>query len=102
MIDSKRMLVAVALAAVTALSAGVSLAAGEETKGMAGAAATQGAVTKEQIEAKALEEHPGKVEKIYKETKKGKEVWEVKIKGDDGKEHELYYDAKTGEPVTRK
>jgi uncharacterized membrane protein YkoI len=93
------MLAAVALVAATALSAGVSLAVGEETKGMAGAAATHGGVTKEQIEAKALKEHPGKVERIHEKKHMGKEVWEVKIKGTDGKEHELYYDAKTGEPV---
>ena len=62
-------------------------------------ALAQGAVTKEQVEAMALKEHPGKVVKSYKETKKGKEVWEVKVKGDGGKEYELYYDAKTGEPV---
>lgn len=48
-------------------------------------------LTKEQITEKALQAHPGKVEKVYKEQMKGKEVWEVKIKGDDGKEWEVYY-----------
>jgi uncharacterized membrane protein YkoI len=97
MSNSKKMLAAVTLVAVTALSAGAGLAAGEETKGMA--AAPYGGVTKEQIEAEAIKEHPGKVEKIYEKTHKGEKVWEVNIKGADGKKHVLYYDAKTGEPV---
>jgi len=91
--NTNKLLAAVTLAAVTTLSAGVSLAAD------APKATTAGGITKEQIVERALKEHPGKVEKAYQDTKKGKEVWEVKIKGDDGKEHELYYDLKTGEAV---
>lgn len=44
----------------------------------------------------ALKAHPGKVTKAYKDRKNGKETWEVKIKGDDGKKWEVYYDMKTG------
>ena len=99
MMNAKKVLAAAALAAAV-FSSGISMAAGEATKATASAAPA--GVTKEQVEAMALKEHPGKVEKAYKETKKGKEVWEVKIKGNDGKEYELYYDAQTGEPVTKK
>ena len=35
----------------------------------------------------------------HKDTKKGKKTWEVKIKGNDGKKWEVYYDIKTGELV---
>lgn len=59
--------------------------------------AAESELSKEQIIEQALRQHPGKVEKAYKERKQGEEVWEVEIKGDDGTEHELYYDAKTGE-----
>ena len=58
-----------------------------------------GMFTKEQAIEKALAAHPGDVEKAYGEKKRGKEVWEIKIEGDDGKEWELYYDARSGELV---
>jgi uncharacterized membrane protein YkoI len=58
-------------------------------------------LTKEQITEKALQAHPGQVEKIYKEQMKGQEVWEVKIKGDDGKKWEVYYSL-SGELVKTK
>jgi uncharacterized membrane protein YkoI len=86
MIRAKKSLAAAAVAAAVVWFSGAGFAAGSE-------------LTKEQAVEKALKQHPGKLEKAYKETRKGKEVWEVKIKGDDGSEHELYYDAKTGEPV---
>jgi len=54
------------------------------------------AITKEQAVEMALKAHPGKVIKADDETKKGKEAWEVKIKGDDGKKWEVYYEIATG------
>ena len=57
------------------------------------------AITKEQAVEMALKAHPGKVTKAYEETKKGKKVWEVKIKGDDGKKWEMYYEIATGELI---
>ena len=62
------------------------------------ATATAG-ITKEQAIDMALKAHPGKVTKAYKDRKNGKETWEVKIKGDDGKKWEVYYDMKTGDLV---
>jgi uncharacterized membrane protein YkoI len=49
-------------------------------------------LTKDQAINMALESHPGKVVKAYKEVKRGQDVWEVKVNGKDGKEWELYYD----------
>lgn len=49
-------------------------------------------VTKDQAITIALESHPGKILKAYRNVKQGQDVWEVKIEGDDGKEWELYYD----------
>lgn len=57
------------------------------------------AITKEQAIEMALKAHPGKVTKAYEDTKKGKKTWEVKIKGDDGKKWEVYYEIATGELV---
>lgn len=48
---------------------------------------------------KPLKAHPGQVTKAYEDTKKGKKTWEVKIKGDDGKKWEMYYEIATGELV---
>ena len=62
------------------------------------ATATAG-ITKEQAIEMAQKAHPGKVTKAYKDQKNGKETWEVKIKGDDGKKWEVYYDMKTGDLV---
>lgn len=59
-------------------------------------------VSEEDVVAKALVAHPGEVTKAYKETKKGQELWEVKIKGDDGKKWEVFYDVQTGEFVEEK
>lgn len=59
-------------------------------------------VSEEEVVAKAVAAHPGEVTKAYKETKKGKELWEVKIKGEDGKEWEVFYDVQTGEFVEEK
>jgi len=61
--------------------------------------ATTTAITKEQAVEMALKAHPGKVTKAYEDTKKGKKTWEVKIKGDDGKKWEVYYEIATGQLV---
>lgn len=90
MSKTKQLLIVSALvAAVTA--AGASFVGAEVTK-----QAAEGMIGKEQAIELALAEHPGDVTKAYKEKKRGKDVWEVKIKGDDGKKWEVYYDAETG------
>ncbi len=48
-------------------------------------------LTKEQATEMALKAHPGQVIKTYEETHKGQKVWEVQVKGDDGKKWEVYY-----------
>jgi uncharacterized membrane protein YkoI len=53
-------------------------------------------ITKEQAVEMALKAHPGEVTKAYQDTKKGKQTWEVKINGTDGKKWELHYEIKTG------
>ena len=49
--------------------------------------------------AKATEAHPGEVIKAYQEVKRGQDVWEVKINGEDGNRWEVYYAVDTGELV---
>jgi uncharacterized membrane protein YkoI len=44
----------------------------------------------------ALKAHPGKVTKAYEDGHKGKQTWEVKITGDDGKKWKVYYEIATG------
>lgn len=99
MIARQSLLGATAFALATAFAA---TAFAAETKDAAptgasppAAAATTG-ITKEQAVETALKAHPGEVTKAYKDRKNGKETWEVKIKGDDGKKWEVYYDIKTG------
>ena len=83
----------VASALVAAISTGISLASDDNMT-------SQGhAFTKQQAIEMALTEYPGEVIKAYMEKKRGKDVWEVKIKAEDGKKWELYYDAETGELV---
>ncbi|MFO1434203.1 MAG: PepSY domain-containing protein [Candidatus Competibacteraceae bacterium] len=48
-------------------------------------------LTKEQATEMATKAHPGQVIKTYQETHKGQKVWEVQVKGDDGKKWEIYY-----------
>ncbi len=72
------------LAAVLTVSASMALAAG---------------MTKEEATAKATAAHPGEVTKVYQEKNKGQDVWEVKIKGQDGKKWEVFYAVDTGEFV---
>ena len=76
---------ALVLAGLIALYAGTSLAA----------------ISKEQAVEMAKQDVPGEVIKAYKETKKGREVWEVQIAGEDGKKREYYYDVETGELVKK-
>jgi uncharacterized membrane protein YkoI len=56
------------------------------------------AISKEQAIEKALQAHSGEVTKAYQETRRGQEVWEVQIQGDDGKKWITYY-AMSGELV---
>ncbi len=93
-------------AAIFALAAVVTTGAfAAETQGAApqasppAAAIPANGITKEQAIAMALKAHPGDVAKAYKDTKKGRETWEVKINGADGVKWEMYYDIKTGELV---
>lgn len=76
-------------------------AAAPESAAQQSAATTEQstAITKEQAAEMALEAHPGKVTKVYEDTKKGKKTWEVKITGDDGKKWEVYYEIATGNLV---
>jgi hypothetical protein len=60
------------------------------------------AITKEQAVEMALKAHPGEVTKAYEDTKKGKQTWEVKINGTDGKKWEVHYEIKTGALVSEK
>ena len=96
-------LYATTLAIITTLATTAALTA-EEPKAVsqptaAAAAPATTAITKEQAVEMALKAHPGKVTKAYEDTKKGKKTWEVKIKGDDGKKWEVYYEIATGELI---
>ena len=72
----KKWLMGVTLAGMAAFSTAVLLAAD---------------LTKEQVTDLATKAHPGQVIKAYQETHKGQKVWEVQVKGDDGKKWEIYY-----------
>ncbi|PWV60551.1 PepSY domain-containing protein [Plasticicumulans acidivorans] len=54
-------------------------------------------MTKEEAIAKAQEIHPGEVVKAYTETQHGQKLWEVQIKGADGKKVALFFNVATGE-----
>lgn len=97
-----RQLVNAAALALITTAAATAFAAEEPKAASQPAAATAPAttgITKEQAIEMALKAHPGEVTKAYEDTKKGKKTWEVKIKGNDGKKWEMYYDIKTGELV---
>lgn len=64
--------------------------------------AATGAITKEQAIEMALKAHPGEVTKAYEDGHKGKQTWEVKIKGNDGKSWKTYYEISTGALVDDK
>ena len=95
-------LYAMTLAIITTLATTAAFTA-EEPKAVSQptttAAPATTAITKEQAVEMALKAHPGKVTKAYEDTKKGKKTWEVKIKGDDGKKWEVYYEIATGELI---
>ena len=61
--------------------------------------ATAEGITMEQAVGLALEARPGTVQKVEKDTEDGVQVWEVKVKGDDGAKWELYYSIADGELV---
>ena len=50
----------------------------------------------------ALKAHPGEVTKAYEDGHQGKQTWEVKIKGKDGKNWKTYYEITTGALVERR
>ena len=81
--NTKKNAIAATLVAFATIYAGVSLAA----------------LTKEQAVEKAQKDYPGELIKAYQETKKGRQVWEVQIAGQDGKKWEIYYDVETGDLV---
>jgi len=59
--------------------------------GVAGVSLAEQPISKEQAVALALAAHPGELVKAYRETRRGQEVWEVEIKGEDGRKWEMYY-----------
>lgn len=99
------MIVRPSLFAALALAAAATLAVpafAAETKETTPATAATSAITKEQAIEMALKVHPGKVIKAYEDSHKGKKTWEVKIKGDDGKTWETYYEITSGALVDDK
>ena len=97
----RHLLNAAAFATFTTAATMTAFAVGEAPAPVPAAATAPAktAITKEQAVEMALKAHPGKVIKADDETKKGKEAWEVKIKGDDGKKWEVYYEVATGELI---
>ena len=73
-----------AVTALCALFSGVALAAN---------------MTEQQIKDAAIKAQPGTVELAKLEKKGAHELWEVKVKGNDGKEHTLYF-TQAGEHVS--
>ena len=67
--------------------------------GLSGAALAASPPTKETIEKTALTAHPGTVLLSKQEKKSGKDVWEVMVKGTDGKDYTMFFDPKTGSEV---
>jgi uncharacterized membrane protein YkoI len=55
--------------------------------------------TKESVEKAALAAHTGTILSSAHETKNGKDVWQVLVRGTDGKTYTMYFDAKTGAEV---
>jgi uncharacterized membrane protein YkoI len=100
----RQSLLAATLALATAFTATAALAAGEAPAAPAHAAPVTAthAITKEQAIEMALKAHPGEVTKAYEDGHKGKQTWEVKIKGKDGKNWKTYYEISTGTLVDDK
>lgn len=99
MIIRKPLLTAVTLAIAFATTTAFAAMAESTAAPQSAAAEQSAAITKEQAAEMALKAHPGKVTKVYEDTKKGKKTWEVKITGNDGKKWEVYYEIATGELV---
>jgi uncharacterized membrane protein YkoI len=93
-----------ALLIITSSLAGATLAADNKPAAAAPAAPAAAVpareITKEQAVEMALKAHPGEVTKAYQDTKKGKQTWEVKVNGTDGKKWEVHYEIKTGALVS--
>ena len=56
-------------------------------------------VTRKSVEKAALTAHPGTIQSARELTKDKQKVWEVKIKGKDGKLYAMDFNAKTGKEV---
>lgn len=95
---------AAALLVIASSLAGSTFAADSKTAAPAAtavpAATPAREITKEQAVEMAVKAHPGEVTKAYQDTKKGKQTWEVKITGADGKKWETHYEIKTGALVS--
>lgn len=94
---TQKRIIPVTVAIASILVTGASLASSDqENKDIR---LTADMLTMEQITAQALTTHPGKVTEASLEREEGKMVWEVEIEGDNGRELEIYYDAKTGKEI---
>ena len=91
-----------ALALVTATAFTVPATAADTAAPTASSPTVTGAITKEQATEMALKAHPGEVTKAYEDGHKGKQTWEIKIKGKDGKNWKTYYEISTGALVDDK
>ena len=91
---------AAALLVLASAFAGTAFAADAKSAPPAPVAAPAQTITKEQAVEMALKAHPGEVTKAYQDSKKGKQTWEVKINGTDGKKWEVHYEIKTGALVS--
>lgn len=100
MIVRSSLLTALALTAATAFT--VPALASTPVAPAANPAAATAPITKEQAIEMALKLHPGEVTKAYEDGHKGKQTWEVKIKGQDGKKWKTYYEISTGALVDDK
>jgi uncharacterized membrane protein YkoI len=102
MIIRRSLFAALALTAATAFTVPAIAADTPSAAPMASQPAATGAITKEQAVEMALKAHPGKVIKAYEDGHKGKQTWEVKIDGADGKKWKTYYEITTGALVDDK
>lgn len=94
--NTRRTLAAALLLALAGGLAHSTFAADSPPAASAAANAPAGEISKEQAVQMALKAHPGEVTKAYQDTKKGKQTWEVKINGTDGKKWEIHYEIATG------
>lgn len=99
----KPLLAAVTLAATLfAIPAFASETKDTTPEASSSAAAMTKEMTKEQAVEMALKAHPGTVTKAYEDGHKGKQTWEVKIDGNDGKKWKVYYEIATGMLIDEK